>query len=65
MLLRTYMSRQSNIQKLNDSHHRYVAASRPTMYLSVLMGGYFGVFPQFGKQDISSVKLGLQKNAID
>ena len=46
----------------------YVAFSRPTMYSSVVTGGYFGWLPgskHVGRQEISAPWLGLQKNAID
>jgi hypothetical protein len=46
-------------------YYVYVSASRLTIYASVVTGSYFFTVPQLGKHDISAVKLGLQKNAID
>ena len=43
----------------------YVTARRPTIYAPALIGGYFGFSPQFGKQETSASKFGLQKKAID
>jgi hypothetical protein len=42
-----------------------VWARRPIIYSPALIGGYFGFSPQFGKQETSAVKFGLQKKAID
>lgn len=49
-------------------YYRYVAASRPTMYASVVTGVYFGFCPgpeHVGRHEISASKFGLQKNAMD
>jgi len=46
-------------------YYVYVTARRPTIYLPALIGGYFGFFPQFGKQETTVLKFGLQKKAID
>lgn len=35
------------------------------MYFSVFTGGYLASLPQLGRHEISVVKLGLQKYAID
>lgn len=47
----------------------YVSVNRPTMYFSVVTGGYLAEAPsadaQVGKHAISASKFGLQKKAID
>lgn len=49
----------------NRTAQLYVVVNRPTMYSSVVTGEYLGSLPQFGRHDISALKFGLQKNAMD
>jgi len=52
----------------DEMNHMYVSPNLRTIYASVVTGSYFWGFPgpkQWGKQEISASKLGLQKKAID